>query len=113
MLFGVTRFGRRKMYESHGWPDILGATIMSIVMIGGLIVLACTTWAWAVHVQIIHGTMVGAILGGLLGLLVGMTAGSQRSRQRRRNVFGGAFIGIGLPMIPLTAFSAVVGVFTH
>ena len=101
------------MREPHAWPEILGATITSTVMIGGLIVLACTTWAWAVRVEIIHGTMVGAIIGGLLGLLVGMTAGSQRTRQRRRNVFGGAFIGIGVPMIPLTALGAIIGVFTH
>ena len=101
------------MRETHGQPEIIGSIIGALLFIGGFVVLACTAWAWAVGVSVVHGIVAGAVIGAILATFFGFLAGTQRTRSRRRE-FGFATGGcIIAPLLLLAAIGAIVGIFTQ
>ena len=73
-------------------------------------VLACTTWAWAIGVNVVHGIIAGAAIGIILATFFGYLVGIQRTRSRRRE-YGFAAAGcIFAPIILLAVVGAIVGI---
>ena len=101
------------MYDYHDGPDYVGATIGATIFIGGCVVLACTAWAWAVRVEVLHGTFAGAALAGVVGLLNGVIIGSQTSRTRRREFSFAAHALFSIPTLLLAVVGGIVGIFTN
>lgn len=101
------------MREPHGQPEIIGSMIGALLFIGGFVVLACTTWAWAVGVNVVHGIVAGAVIGGILATFFGFLVGTQRTRSRRGE-FGVATSGCVIaPLLLLAVIGAIVGIFTQ
>ena len=101
------------MREPHGQPEVIGSIIGALLFIGGFVVLACTTWAWAIGVNVVHGIIAGVIIAGILGTFFGFLVGSQGNRSRRREfgvASGGCLIA---PLILLAVIGAIVGIFTQ
>ena len=72
--------------------------------------IACTTWAWAIGVNVVHGIIVGAVIGIVLATFFGYLVGIQRTRSGRRE-YGFAASGcIFAPIVLLAVIGAIVGV---
>ena len=101
------------MREPHGQPEVIGSIIGVLLFIGGFVVLACTTWAWAIDVDVVHGIIAGIMIAGILGTFFGLLIGSQRTQSRRRE-YGFAASGcISAPIVLLAVIGAIVGIFTQ
>ena len=101
------------MGEPHGQPEVTGSIIGALLFIGGFAVLPCTTWAWAIGANVIHGIIAGVIIAGILGTFFGFLVGSQRTQSRRRE-FGVASGGCVIaPLLLLAVIGAIVGIFTQ
>ena len=111
--FGFSLGKKRKMREPHGQPEVIGSIIGALFFIGGFVVLACTTWAWAIGVNVVHGIIAGAVIGVILATFFGLLIGSQRTLSRRRG-FGVASGGcIIAPLLLFAIIGALVGIFTQ
>ena len=101
------------MREPHGQPEVIGSIIGALLFIGGFVVLACATWAWAIGINVVHGIIAGAVIGVILATFFGFLVGMQGTRSRRRESGFAASGCILAPIILLAVIGAIVGIFTQ
>ena len=97
------------MYEQHGWPELIGALVGGILVLGGLICLCVVVWAWAIGSNVVYGVVIGGIVGGVLGSLQGLMVGSGRSRSGRIAAAGGCGMMVGPPTFLVLVVGVIVG----